>query len=118
MKRKRQSKQRQQTKRRSPRILELDTNEREQLQERIEAKELNVEDYKIFKALLITHAYLTELVDDTNLTIARLRKLLFGARIKKTETGIGSRTDSDTPSPCAENPGTQSFPKTAPENDP
>jgi transposase len=47
----------------------------------------------------VVNAYdtITELVDDKNTTIARLRKLLFGSRTEKTKTVIGGGKDSQSP---------------------
>ena len=46
------------------------------------------EDYETIKAVFESYAYLTELVEDKRTTIARLRKLLFGASTEKTRDVI------------------------------
>lgn len=56
--------------------------------ERAEAK-LSEKDYATLKAVVDAYAYLTELVDDKNTTIARLRKMLFGEKTEKTATVTG-----------------------------
>ena len=45
---------------------------------------LNEADYQLFKALVESYAYLTNLVEDKGTTIQRLRRLLFGASSEKT----------------------------------
>jgi hypothetical protein len=44
---------------------------------------------------------ITELVDGKNITIARLRKLLFGSQTEKTQAVVGNGKDSQSPSPQA-----------------
>ena len=55
---------------------------------RAEAK-LSEKDYAALKAVVEAYAYLTELVDDKNTTIARLRKMLFGEKTEKTAAVSG-----------------------------
>ena len=55
---------------------------------RAEAK-LGEKDYATLKAVVDAYAYLTELVDDKNTTIARLRKMLFGEKTEKTAAVTG-----------------------------
>lgn len=66
-----------------PKIVELPRNEVEELLQRA-AGVLNPEDYQLFKAVVESYAYLTDLVEDKGTTIQRLRKLLFGASSEKT----------------------------------
>jgi len=77
-----------------PSIIELDMKKLEELLGRAEAA-LGQEDYATLKALVESYAYLAELVGDKNTTIARLRKLLFGAKTEKTATVIGGKTEPD-----------------------
>lgn len=60
----------------------------EEALERAEAT-LSEKDYATLKAVVDAYAYLTELVDDKNTTIARLRKMLFGEKTEKTATVTG-----------------------------
>jgi len=62
-------------------------NTLEEALRRAEAR-LSEKDYATLKAVVDAYAYLTELVDDKNTTIARLRKMLFGAKTEKTATVI------------------------------
>jgi hypothetical protein len=61
---------------------------------------LNEADYQTVKAVFESYAYLTELVEDKRTTIARLRKLLFGARTEKTRAVI-PEGDHDAPAASA-----------------
>jgi transposase len=79
-----------------PTIIELDMGKLEDVLRRAEAT-LNEEDYAMLKALAESYAYLTELVGDKNTTVARLRKLLFGAKTEKIAAVIGDAKDSQLP---------------------
>jgi transposase len=68
--------------------LEIDMTTLDEALQRAEAK-LSEKDYAALKAVVDAYAYLTELVDDKNTTIARLRKMLFGEKTEKTATVIG-----------------------------
>ena len=52
-------------------------------------EKLDEKDYAILRAVVDAYDTIAELVDDKNTTIARLRKLLFGARTEKTKVVIG-----------------------------
>ena len=66
-----------------PTIIELDMDKLEDVLQRAE-KKLDEEEFATVKALADAYLYLTEVVGDKNTTIARLRKLLFGAKSEKT----------------------------------
>ncbi|MFQ5464077.1 MAG: IS66 family transposase, partial [Phycisphaerae bacterium] len=103
-----------------PTIIELDMDELKDLLERAEAA-LDEKDYETIKAVVESYAYIADLVGDKNITIARLRKMLFGASTEKTSAVIGGGTDSETPPSCDEDAATDSpgeaDSKTAPEGD-
>ena len=80
---------------------------------RAEAK-LSEKDYATLKAVVDAYAYLTELVDDKNTTIARLRKMLFGAKTEKTATVIAG---NDAVSEASSSPGLVGTPAMAKESD-
>jgi transposase len=80
----------------TPRIIELDAHKLEKLLGRAEAA-LNEEDYETIKAVVESYAYIANLVGDKNTTVARLRKLLFGAKTEKTAAVIGDAKDSQLP---------------------
>jgi transposase len=77
-------------------IIELDMKKLEDVLRRAEAA-LREEDYATIKAVVESYAYLAELVGDKNTSIARLRKLLFGAKTEKTAAVVGRGKDSPTP---------------------
>jgi transposase len=80
-----------------PEILEMNDQKRQELLRRVEQAGLEEGDLKLIRALFESYAYITELIDDKNASITRLRKLLFGARTEKTAHVIGR----DQPVPAA-----------------
>jgi transposase len=64
--------------------IEIDTSKLEEALRRAEEK-LDEKDYAILKAVVDAYDTITGLVDDKNTSIARLRKLLFGANTEKTK---------------------------------
>jgi transposase len=89
-----------------PTILELDMSDLEDVLRRAEAK-LDEKDYALLKALADSYAYLTDLVGERNTSIARLRKLLFGAKTEKTAAVVGS--DKGPEAPPSGNSGVEPF---------
>ena len=95
-----------------PTIIELEMTKLEDALRRAEAA-LKEEDYTLLKAVVESYAYVAELVGDKNITIARLRKMLFGARTEKTAAVLGPAAQrpgtalpaADTPSASAEGTG-------------
>jgi transposase len=79
-----------------PTIIELDMKRLEDVLRRAEAA-LGEEDYATIKAVVESYAYLAELVGNKDTSIARLRKLLFGARTEKTAAVVGGGRDSHAP---------------------
>jgi transposase len=81
---------------------EIDMTTLEEALRRAEAK-LSEKDYATLKAVVDAYAYLTELVDDKDTTIARLRKMLFGEKTEKTATVSGQEPAAaqDTEGPTA-----------------
>ena len=74
-----------------PTIIELDMDKVEEILRRVEAKELQADDYETIKALAQSYVHLTELLKDKNTTsLSRLRKMLFGAKTEKTAAVLGS----------------------------
>jgi transposase len=76
--------------RNKPKIVAVDNRKLEALLERAEGA-LDDEDYRLIRAITESYAYIADLVDDKNTTIARLRKLLFGDRTEKTSQVIGQQ---------------------------
>jgi len=82
-----------------PTILDLDMHRLDDVLRRAE-EALPEEDYAILKALIESYAYITDLVGDKNTSIARLRKLLFGAKTEKTAAVVGKTPpDENAPAP-------------------
>ena len=50
---------------------------------RLEAKELDAEDYETIKAVIGSYVYLFNVVGDKETTIRRLRQMLFGRRPRR-----------------------------------
>jgi transposase len=85
-----------------PTIIEMDTDKLEEILRRVEAKELHADDYEMIGTVIESYVGLFSLVGDKNTTIARLRKMLFGASTEKTAAVIGGGKDSESPpSPAA-----------------
>ena len=76
-----------------PTMVEIDMSQLEDALRRAEAK-LDEKDFAMLKALAESYAYLTDLVGDKNTSIARLRKLLFGAKTEKTAAVVDGAKDS------------------------
>jgi hypothetical protein len=81
--------------------------EREELEQLLEHARpgLSEEEYRKLKAALDTLVYLTQLVENKNTTIARLRQILFGASTEKTAEvlkamGAVTAAESVPPSPA------------------
>ena len=79
-----------------PTIIELDMDELKDLLERAEAA-LDEKDYETIKAVVESYAYIANLVGEKNITIARLRKMLFGASTEKTVAVTGGGRESEAP---------------------
>lgn len=76
----------------------MNDRKQQELLRRIEEAGLEEGDVKLIRALFESYAYLTELIDDKNTSIGRLRKLLFGARTEKTANVVGCDQPAQTPS--------------------
>ncbi len=80
----------------TPQIEEIAMNELESLLKRVKAT-LGEEDYRLLKKLVDSYACLTDLVEDKQMTIKRLRQMLFGARTEKTVAVIKKTEEEDEP---------------------
>jgi transposase len=78
-------------------LREMDMNRLQEALQHAEEK-LSAEDADMLKAVADAYAYLTELVEDKNTSIAKLRKMLFGAKTEKTAAVVGSGQSSGNPS--------------------
>lgn len=72
-----------------PTIVELDMDKLEEILRRLDARQLDADDYETIKAVIGAYVDLFHLVGDKETTIRRLRQMLFGARTEKTTAVIG-----------------------------
>jgi transposase len=87
-----------------PAIVELAMDKLEDILRRAEAKQFNDEDYAVVKTLFQSYVQLTALLKDKNVSLGRLRKMLFGASTEKTAAVIGREMDGKEPSGHADVP--------------
>jgi transposase len=104
-----------------PTVIELEMDKLADILQRAEAA-LDGEDYETIKAVVESYAYIADLVGDKNITIRRLRKMLFGASTEKTAAVVGSGTAPTAPTSHDEEdrtePTEEANSETSPENDP
>ena len=84
----------------SPEIIEVNPQQLDELLDRAASNTLREEDTKLLCQIFDSYAQFFQIVGDKNTTIARLRKLLFGASTEKTKNVVGDTNDSqeaDTP---------------------
>ena len=72
-------------------LVEVDSDRLEEVLRRAE-QSLDEKDAELIRAVFESYAYVTELVEDKNTTIRRLRQLFFGSRTEKTEAVVGPNT--------------------------
>ncbi|HLW79190.1 MAG TPA: transposase [Terriglobia bacterium] len=84
-------------KRPAPKIIEMNPAEFEELMRRAEQGAFEEGDYAKIRGVLEAYLYVLELVDQKSTSIARLRKLLFGATTEKTKDVVGRETSSPAP---------------------
>jgi len=82
-------------------LIEVESEDVEELLRRVE-QSLDEKDSTLVRRVFESYAYLSDLIDDKNTSITRLRKLLFGKRTEKTAAVVGENTaGADATSPCA-----------------
>ena len=89
-------------------LVDVDSDRLEEVLRRAE-QSLDEKDAELIRAVFESYAYVTELVEDRNTTIRRLRQLFFGSRTEKTEAVVG---------PKAETPGAPASPDAAAGTEP
>src|SRR4051794_16113623 len=77
-------------------LVEVDSDRLEEVLRRAE-QALDEKDAELIRAVFDSYAYVTELVEDKNTSIRRLRQLLFGSRTGKTETVVGPKHGTANP---------------------
>ncbi|MBU0762637.1 MAG: IS66 family transposase [Candidatus Altiarchaeota archaeon] len=71
--------------------IELTPKEMEDFLERVRSKKLHDTDYEIILGMGETLAFLSQALTNKNISIKRLRKILFGATTEKTDTVLGNK---------------------------
>src|SRR3954468_21171434 len=72
-------------------LVEVDSDRLEEVLRRAE-QALDEKDAELIRAVFDSYAYVTELVEDKNTSIRRLRQLLFGSRTETTDSVVGQKT--------------------------
>jgi transposase len=80
----------------APELVEVDSTRLEEVLRRVE-QSLDEKDSALVRAIFESYAYVTELVEDKNTSIRRLRQLFFGSRTEKTEAVVGPKTGTPQP---------------------
>jgi transposase len=94
-----------------PTIVELDMDKLEEILRRLEAKELDADDYETIKAVIGSYVYLVHTVGDKETTIRRLRQMLFGAKTEKTAAVIAGLKSAES---APASPEVEVVPESAP----
>src|SRR4051794_14331025 len=76
--------------RNAPELVDVDSDRLEEVLRRAE-RSLDERDAALVRAVFESYAYVTELVEDKNTSIRRLRQLFFGASTEKTEAVVGPK---------------------------
>src|SRR5438270_1505415 len=82
----------------SPEIIEVNPTQLEEVLRRAE-QALNAQDAALIRAVFQSYVYVTDLVEDKNTSIRRLRQLFFGARTEKTDAVVGRRAEQPESTP-------------------
>ncbi len=96
-------------------IEKIAMKEMESLLQRVRAT-LGEKDYQLLKKVIDSHVCLTDLVGDKQMTIKRLRQMLFGASTEKTSDVI-KEEESESESPPATNENSRAPPEKTDEED-
>ncbi len=78
-------------------VLEISEPQVEELLRRLDRNELEPDDFATLRAALESYRNVARLLEYKSTTIARLRKLLFGASTEKTADVLGRNTTSPAP---------------------
>lgn len=87
--------------------LELNQQELEKILERALTAPLAEDDYQKLHAVLETLAYMTQLLENKNTTLQRLRQILFGASTERTRQVLQNATGQAVTSPTSPDTGEQ-----------
>jgi len=86
----------------NPKIIDLDHRELAAIEQRAEVKQFLDDDYPIIRLVFASYNELLQLVKNKDISLARLRKMLFGASTEKTEAVIGKDADATDVAPTDE----------------
>jgi len=86
-----------------PKIIELDTKAKEELQQRVLASSLCSEDANTVVTALDSLNYLEDIIREKALSIGRLNKLVFGSSTEKTDAVLDDSANSDSSGSSDEN---------------
>ena len=104
-----------------PNIIELAMDELGEILRRAEARQFNDQDYDTTKTVFESYVHLVDLLKHKNVSIGRLRKMLFGASTEKMAAVVGGEAETP-PSPgedaAAESPGKKDDAEAASQDDP
>ena len=81
--------------RKAPEIVTVDSTQLDEVLRRVD-ESLDEKDSALIRAVFESYAYVTDLVEDKNTSIQRLRKLFFGARTEKTKAVVGREVEKPT----------------------
>ncbi len=73
----------------TPEIVELDRTHLEEMLCRVEQSSIEAKDATLIRNVFRAYLYMTDLVEDKNISIRRLRNLLFGSGTEKTNAVVG-----------------------------
>lgn len=97
-------------------IIELDSTRRDEVLGRVE-QALDEKDATLIRKVFESYAYVTDLVEDKNTSIRRLRQLFFGARTEKTAAVVGRPTEQVDATPPREPAADTGLPDGKPDTD-
>jgi hypothetical protein len=80
-----------------PKTIEIDMQKLEEILRRAEECGLAKEDIETIRAIIDSYRYISQLIEEKNISLDRLRRLLFGARTEKTAAVVGR--DQHAPQP-------------------
>jgi len=82
-----------------PEILDLDRHAADEIVRRLEASNLPEPDRQIIRGLFASYLYVVQLLQLKRISIARLKKFIFGGRTEKTAAVVGSVAPTGDPAP-------------------
>jgi transposase len=91
-------------KRNEPEIIDLDRQAADEIVQRVQASDLPERDRRIICAIFASYLFVVQLLQLKRISIARLKKFVFGARTEKTEALLGNAAPPAT-SAGADGPG-------------